>query len=539
MDGEKGSGINLPYFGGDDPATRNYAIDKDGNRLTVEAWLGIIERMPAKAAYVPGTVNVEAAADLLAKHWTDGQRDNINLAAYGTLIRAGVEHQLADDVVAGAKAIAADTQPRADAAGVEKMMEAGKRVPGFPRLAELMGQEEAREFMRLAGGKPPLDPLQGLSFAPIAVEWLDAAPPPVTYTIQPLLVTGVVGLLVAEGGAGKSSFAMRLAISVAGGRELFGFPTKQGRVVYIACEEHPISLQRRVHWVHHRELERMRTEGASPEALELYDQSVKANLTPISAVGKELYLVSTRNGEVAQSGILEALIENLPRPLELLIMDPISRLNGGEENSNQVGTAMINAAERISQEIGCTVLLCHHTGKTAAKERDDSQYAARGASGLVDAARSSVRLMVASQQDARDFINVPAEVVDAGDLIKVTHNKSNEGKRAKPFWIRRQGHDFDLFEPKLADGVQAQHMSISALWAWYVHERSAPFTSKRVADSTELRATIWKGVKISRDRARDIIQRARDEGDLIAAPGGAGNQNQLLTFRDGYEGDSM
>jgi hypothetical protein len=538
LPGEKGSGINLPYFGGDTPECRNYAIDKDGKRLTVNEWLAIIERMPAKAAHTPGQVNVEAAADLLSKYWTDGTRDNLNLAVGGALLRAGVEHSLIDDILTGAQGIGVDAAQRADAATIEQMMEKGKKVPGFPKMAELMGLEDAREFMRLAGGKPPVDPLP-FSFAAVDTAWLNEVPAPVTYTIQPLLPRGVVGMLVAEGGAGKTSFGMRMAMCVAGGREFFGLPTKQGRTVYVACEEHEDGLRRRLHWIYTRELARMRNDHASPESIELFEQSVLSNLTLTSAVGYELYLVSARNGEAAQSGLIEALIEKLPRPLELLILDPISRLNGGEENSNQVGTALINAAERIAREVGCTLMLCHHTGKAAAKDRDTGLYAARGASGFVDAARSSIRLLQADANDVRNFSNVPMGVVDAGDLIQVIHNKSNEGPKAKPFWLRRQQTDFELFEPVTADGVESHAKNMSALWAWFVQCGSHAFSAKRVTDSAEVREAIWRGQKVSRNQSRDILARATDAGDLIPAPKAAGNQHSLIQFREGYAESNM
>jgi hypothetical protein len=539
MDGEPGSGINLPYFGGDAESTRNYAIDADGNRLTVAKWLDIIERMPAKASHTPGQVNVEAAADLLSKHWTDGQRDNLNMAVAGTLLRAGVATDTVQQILDGSSDIVADDATRKTAEQVEKAIADGKRIPGYKTLAEIIGPEEAREFMRLAGGKPPVDPVP-FSFATVDAEWLSVAPPPVTYTIEPLLPSGVVGLLVAEGGAGKTTFGLRAAVAVAGGRDLFDLPTKQGRVVYIACEEHEAALRRRLFWIVSRERERMRGEGLSAERIELFEQSILANLTLRSAVGYEMYLISSRSGETAQSGLVEALIEKLPRPLELLLLDPISRLNGAEENSNQVGTALINSAERIAREMECTVMLCHHTGKAAAKERDTGLYAARGASGFVDAARSSIRLLAADMSDARMFGNVPAGVIEAGDLIQVIHNKSNEGPRAKPFWLRRQALDFERFEPELLIGVESHAKILMSLYNWYAANKSVAFSPSRILGNKELRAEIWKGMTVSRDRVRETIDKGRDDGDLIpTTTAAARTQHALIKFRDDYASDNM
>lgn len=539
MKGEKGSGINLPYFGGDDPKTRNFAVDKEGRRLTVSEWLDAIENMPAKPTYTPGQVNIEAASDLLAKHWTDGQRDNLSMAVGGALLRAGVDTEVIQEVLETAMNVTGDTGTHLTAAQLETMMSVGKKVPGYPKMVEYMGAEDAREFMRLAGGKPPPDPLP-FSFAPIAADWLNVVPPAVTYTIEPLLPTGVVGMLVAEGGAGKTTFGLRMAIAVAGGRDLFDLKTKQGRVVYIACEEHEAALRRRVHWIVSRETERMREEKETPEAIELFTMNLLANLTLTSAVGYELHLISARNGETAQSTLIDALIEKLPKPLELLVMDPISRLNGGEENSNQVGTALVNAAERIAREVGCTLLLCHHTGKAAAKDREVGLYAARGASGFVDAARSSIRLLQADLSDVREFSNVPPGVVEAGDLVQVIHNKSNEGPKAPAFWLRRQALDFERFEPIIVGGIEAAAKLMLCLYDWYCRNGKAPFAITRVTNNAEVRKEIWPRSTVSRDRAREILARAQDLKDLESVdPTDKVNAHPLWRFRDDFGSESM
>lgn len=532
MDGEDGSGINLPYFGGDN--AKNYAIDQHGNKLTVDQWLALITTMPAKAKHTPGQVNVEAAADLLAQHWTDGQRDNINLAAGGAMIRAGIDEGLAQEILSKAQDAGADPEQRKSIADMMKSMEQGKRMPGFNKLAELIGKDPAAEFMRLVGGKPPPDPLP-IDFAPVSAEWINVAPPALTYCIKPLLPTGVVGMVVAEGGAGKTTFNLRMSVAVAGGRSLFGMETACGRVVYIGCEDHETSLRRRIHWIVNNEKRKMMEEGCSPEELERFEQNVLMNLTVQSAVGYELHLIKTFAGQASQGPVVDALIEKLPRPLTLLTLDPISRLNGAEENSNSVGTALVNAAERIAREVVCTVLLSHHTGKASAKDRDTSLYAARGASGFVDAARSSIRLMQATQDDVRKFTNVPPELIANGDLVQVIHNKSNEGPRAKPFWLRRQALDFDLFEPELSSGAAQHSVLLNALHSWYVANGSRPWTRVRM-DDVETRADMFKPNVLSRNAARKVLARAMDEGDIL--PSGLtaeGTAHPLLKFRENYD----
>ncbi len=188
-------------------------------------------------------------------------------------------------------------------------------------------------------------------------------------------------------------------MAVATGRPLFGMQVTQGKAVYIGMEDQPDSLRRRVHWIAQREQERMRFEGASPEALDRYREALKENCCIVPGVGEEFHLVTMVAGQIRQSEAITELIEKLPRPLELLTLDPLARLHGVNENDNAAATAFINCAERIARETQSTVLIPHHTGKTSAKEGNVSQYSGRGASGFVDASRSSIRL-IAVKADA-------------------------------------------------------------------------------------------------------------------------------------------
>jgi RecA-family ATPase len=92
---------------------------------------------------------------------------------------------------------------------------------------------------------------------------------------------------------------------------------------------------------------------------------------------------------VTSTGLLPALIARIKvvNPV-LVIVDPMARFHGGDENSNAVGTAMVNAIERIASETGAAVLLSHHFNKGAIDDKDQSVTAVRGASAIVDASRS-------------------------------------------------------------------------------------------------------------------------------------------------------
>jgi len=215
------------------------------------------------------------------------------------------------------------------------------------------------------------------------------------------------------------------------------------------------------------------------------------------------------------------------------VLDPMARLNGAEENNNTVGTALINAAERIARHAQCAVILPHHTGKAAAREQDEGQYSARGSSGLADAARSVVRLMPVTE--AKGFDNVPEDVLARGDLIKVAHAKLNEGRKAQPFFLLRNGLDFELFVPGLMSPLRVHSRIMSALFAWYRDRGQEPFNQSRIT-SEAARDEIFGAQQPSRDQVRDAYDRALEAGDLIdTGKKAARSHYPLVRFREGYE----
>ena len=75
--------------------------------------------------------------------------------------------------------------------------------------------------------------------------------PPVLDFIWPGFLAGTVGALVAPGATGKSFWALEAAMSIAcsvAGGDLVGLaPAHAGRVVYLAGEDPPPALVRRIH----------------------------------------------------------------------------------------------------------------------------------------------------------------------------------------------------------------------------------------------------------------------------------------------------
>lgn len=522
--GDVGNWINLPYHG-----PECHAVDAEGHELSLEEFLDVAERSRQAPAPAATRIVMDEAASVLAPHWHSGQRDNLTEAVYGTLLRRDRDVEWCDGLIRRSAELAGDEEidKRVRGIVIEARLNAGRKVAGFKTLEELVGKDDGARFLK-ACGVALRDAFAFDLTTPIPAAWLDEAPPPLTFTVDGLIPRRSVALVVAEGGTGKTLFGLRLAVCVAAGRPFFGLNVAAGRVVYLGMEDQEDSARRRIHWIARCERERMMVEKAPPEAIDAFRDALLRNLTVRSLVGHEIHLVQVYDGQAVQAAATGALIEKLPRPMELLILDPYSRLNGAEENSNAVGTAMINAGERIAREAECTVVVSHHTGKASAAGRDVSLYAARGASGLADAARSVIRLLAASVDEVKHFSNVDAAAVARGDIVRAVHAKCNDAPRRPDFWLRRQAMDFELWVP---DGGATP--LLERLYGWWRADQCRPFTRQEV---TQLRKQIWPGLDVSRDDARALLATAERAGDLVPADARAKHSTTAkLRFPEGWD----
>jgi hypothetical protein len=215
----------------------------------------------------------------------------------------------------------------------------------------------------------------------------------------PFLPHGVVGVVTATGGVGKTFFLVGLSAALAGGGS-FGpiRATKHIRTLVIFGEDDQAEVNRRF-WDH--------TSGQIPEKLHA-----------VSTVGRVGPLLKFDRGTpVKAPGYhwLERTIQGHPG-LELLILDPMSRFYGLEENDAGQATEFIRTLEGLSQKYGLTILFSHHTSKQGSTTI--SQGAPRGSSALVDGCRWNLGLIRMDKATAEGMgITNPRQYVVA-DLPK-------------------------------------------------------------------------------------------------------------------------
>jgi RecA-family ATPase len=232
--------------------------------------------------------------------------------------------------------------------------------------------------------------------------WLDQKPDPRPMLLKTkggvdFLPLGIVAMLAAPGGTGKSLALLQLAVSIAAGIDWFGCfePTTTGRVLMAFGEENNSEIKRRLQIIS-RALSMTPTQQNQVfdniDVMPLRGMSCRLQNDGNDGPSEFATYLQTDLDEIAQSS----------RPWSLIILDPASRFMGAEaEISNAAATRFIEVCENLTKLSGTpTVMLAHHTPKAAlGNDVPKNQSVARGSSALVDGVRLLLTLFPATSED--------------------------------------------------------------------------------------------------------------------------------------------
>lgn len=226
--------------------------------------------------------------------------------------------------------------------------------------------------------------------------WLEEKPPPRDWLLKrgetPVLGRGVVGLLVAPGGRGKSYTLCDLAIAVATGTPWLGAidVASPGNVVLALAEEDTAEVRRRLYAV--AEARRM-----TRDEMNLAYQRI----VPLGLMGQHVSLASVDGTTVTPSASHAELLRLLSqREYAAVLLDPMSRWAGGLESDNNLATRGIQLFEQLAEASKATVIVAHHTSKLSRREGSgDHGSAARGVTGITDGVRWVVELLGKGEDD--------------------------------------------------------------------------------------------------------------------------------------------
>jgi replicative DNA helicase len=221
---------------------------------------------------------------------------------------------------------------------------------------------------------------------------------------QGLISRGIVGSLAAGGGTGKTQVLIQLSHACASGGSFAYFSTdKPLKVLLLAAEEQQDDLDRRL-WD--------ACGGDFPP--NLFARSIKG------VVGPLMYLDGNQPQRSEWWHWLDQTIAN-HKGLDLLILDPKSRLYGLDENSNDHNTQWIASLETLTIRHKLSILFSHHVPKGT---NEINQWMARGGSALIDACRSNLGMVQLSHKEGEKL-----NIDDWKNYLKIGISKINIGPK--------------------------------------------------------------------------------------------------------------
>jgi RecA-family ATPase len=206
------------------------------------------------------------------------------------------------------------------------------------------------------------------------------------------LIRGFVSGTIAPGGTGKSSLVIAEALAMTSGKPLLNQKVyKPLRVLYWCGEDPKEELERR------------------------FSAAIARHGLSRSDLGDRLFVLSGRDlpmkvavhgdsGGFESTGDIERLGQVIAeQEIDVVIIDPLSSVHSVNENSNSEMNFVIDLFRSLADETAVGIDLVHHSVKQARTGPGKAMGAeqARGASSIVDAARSIRVLSHPTKEDAK------------------------------------------------------------------------------------------------------------------------------------------
>ena len=326
----------------------------------------------------------------------------------------------------------------------------------------------------------------------LSKELLSEKQPEPEFCVNPLVPIEAVTILSAQGGTGKSFFALKMALHIALGLPIIGAETKVGKVAYMSLEDPENILNSRVSKIF----------NSLPEDARQRIDELETNAMIIGRYGLPSHMAEIKFGNIVTTQIAHDLTALLQKhEIKCVFIDTFIRTNTLNENDNAHMGGLLVSFEKIAKEAKCSVVLIHHTVKSGGSKGNP----ARGAGAIIDNARSA--LLMETVNDKR---------------IKVQHVKSNYSAKHPDQYLKMIDgillEDSDALKslPTSAPGSEKQRYK--ELYDWWVKDWGGKPLSKWNIDDAAAKAIRPDGSKHGKELYKRVLSWAFDEGLAKMAP---------------------
>jgi endogenous inhibitor of DNA gyrase (YacG/DUF329 family) len=295
--------------------------------------------------------------------------------------------------------------------------------------------------------------------------------PPRGWLLGIWLCRQFVSALFGDGAVGKTAFRIACALSLATARsDILGEHVfERARVLYVCFEDGKTELMRRIcaAMLHHH----------------IGDADIAGHLFVKAITNSQLKLAITEDfGKTSRGQLVEALKTAITRrQIDAVILDPLIKTHGVEENNNRAMDLVIEILTEIAVEHDIAVDTPHHVAKGA--NGPGNADSGRGASAVKDGGRLIYTLTPMTREEA-DLYNLSED--DRLSLVRIDQGKVNLVRRSsKVKWLRLAGVRLgNTFSPTYPRGDEIQVVE-----AWKPPD---PFAMEK-SQIAEIFANIRKG----------------------------------------------
>lgn len=335
--------------------------------------------------------------------------------------------------------------------------------------------------------------------------FLDREPEPIEYVFEEVLPAGIAAEIMAAGGTGKSFLMIGLGMSASAGEPILHKHLKPSRphlVLYLAAEDPEPILHSRVYHT----FEKLVPKGRS----DLREQILR-NFHVASAVGRVGPLMQLDGGNPVKSQWWFWLYKTIEAMggVDLLMLDPKSRLFGLEENTNDHNTAWIACLEEINRVFGCTTLFSHHVSKKSGGALE--QASSRGGSALTDGCRWVSNARALEEERAKRF------GVNSKEFIEFDVSKNNYSPHLPArLYFQRAEHGVLVQANPEFDRIRDKARGLCEVLAEFGQDGTR-FSRRDLREKPG--KEIREDLKVTTRETMDAIDHALREGWLKSVPG--------------------